>query len=157
MLKGPTPTEQDSEGLRTAIPAGTELRSAQVDGQGTLQVDVSAELLTSSGEVLLDAVAQIVFTGSELDGVERVRLLVDGEAQDWPTSSGDSTREPLSLYDFPDRIPFSQPDYPAIPSPTVATTVAPTPASTTPPSTPPSTTLRTPRTVLPVVTTNPDT
>lgn len=119
LFEGPTATEQDSEGLRTAIPAGTKLVSATLDNQGTLAVDVSAEFLTSAGDVLRDAVAQIVFTGTELDGVDRIRLLVEGEIQDWPTSSGGSKRDPLTIFDFPDRIPFVLPDYPALPSPTV--------------------------------------
>jgi spore germination protein GerM len=127
LFDGPTPREQDALGLRTAIPFGTKLLGSQLDSAGTLQIDVSSELLTSAGDVLLDGVAQIVFTGSELEGVQRIRLLVEGEPQDWPTSSGNSTRGPLSIFDFPDRIPFSQPDYPAIPSPTVtSTTTEPT-------------------------------
>ena len=131
LLDGPTATEQDAQGLRTAVPAGTTLRSAALDSQGTLLVDVSAEFLVGAGDILLDAVAQIVFTASEIDGVKRVRLLVDGEPQDWPTSSGNSTREPLTIYDYPDRIPFSQPDYPAVPSPTAAPTSSSGPPSTT--------------------------
>jgi spore germination protein GerM len=122
LFEGPSATEQDDQGLRTAIPPGTAVRSATVDAQGTLQVDVSAELLLSAGDVLLDAVAQIVFTASSLKGVERIRLLVDGAPQDWPTSSGDSTGEPLTVFDYPDRIPTSQPAYPALPSAGVTST-----------------------------------
>jgi len=131
LIEGPTPLEQDAEGLRTAIPQGTTLRAASMEGQGTLRVDVSSELLTSAGNVLLDALSQIVFTGLGLSGVERIRLLVDGQPQDWPTSSGDSTRDPLTMFDFPDRIPFDQPDYPALPGPTSPTTST---SSTTPPT-----------------------
>ena len=40
---------------------------------------------------------------AQLPGERRVRLLVEGEPQDWPTGSG-TTREPLSIYDFIDRI-----------------------------------------------------
>jgi len=141
LIEGPTPLERDLEGLRSAIPAGTALRAASVEGQSTLRVDVSTELLTSAGDVLLDALAQIVFTGLGLQGIERIRLLVDGEPQDWPTSSGDSTRDPLTMFDFPDRIPFNQPDYPALPGPTSPTT------STT--TTVPPTTLAPPRTTRP--------
>lgn len=124
LFEGPTLEEQGADGLRTAIPAGTMLRSARLEGAGTLRVDVSTDLLSTGGDVLLDALAQIVFTAVELQGVERVRLLVDGEAQDWPTSSGDSTRDPLTMFDYADRVPFEQPDYPALPSPT--TLAAPT-------------------------------
>jgi hypothetical protein len=139
LLEGPTESERSQDGLRTAIPDGTTLRSAGFSGQGTLLVDVSPQFLEVSGDVLLDAVVQIVFTASQIDGVRDVQLLVDGETQDWPTSSGDSTRGPLSVYNFADRLPTSQPDYPAVPSPTQATTttVPPPPPTIRPRTTPP--------------------
>lgn len=104
LLEGPTAREQAALGVRTAIPAGTALLSTSSDGQGTLTVDLSAEFLGNAGDVLLDAVGQLVVTASRFPGVRRVRLLVEGEPQDWPTSSGTTTRDPLSLYDFIDRV-----------------------------------------------------
>lgn len=103
LLEGPTETERSSAGLRTAVPAGTTLLDASLDSQGTLTVDLSADFLSSAGDVLLDAVAQIVFTATRADNVRRVRLLIEGEPQDWPTSSGTTTRDPLSIYDFVER------------------------------------------------------
>ncbi|MEI7992290.1 MAG: GerMN domain-containing protein [Actinomycetota bacterium] len=105
LFEGPTAEEQASLGVRTAIPAGSMLLSAEPSPQGTLTIDLSGEFLANAGDVLLDAVAQVVFTASQLPGVRRVRLLVDGEPQDWPTSSGTTTRDPLSVYDFFDRLP----------------------------------------------------
>lgn len=105
LFEGPTAKEQASLGVRTAIPAGSMLLSAESSPQGTLTIDLSGEFLSNAGDVLLDAVAQVVFTSSQLPGVRRVRLLVDGEPQDWPTSSGTTTRDPLSIYDFLDRLP----------------------------------------------------
>jgi len=105
LFEGPTAKEQGSLGVRTAIPAGSVLLSAESSPQGTLTIDLSGEFLSNAGDVLLDAVAQVVFTSSQLPGVRRVRLLVDGEPQDWPTSSGTTTRDPLSVYDFLDRLP----------------------------------------------------
>lgn len=107
LLEGPTVPEQQELGVRSAIPAGTRVLASSVDGQGTLTLDLSTEFLANAGDVLLDAVAQVVFTASESTGVRRVRLLVEGEAQDWPTSTGSSMREPLSIYDFLDRAPDS--------------------------------------------------
>ena len=105
LFEGPTAEEQASLGVRTAIPAGSMLLSTEPSPQGTLTIDLSGEFLSNAGDVLLDAVAQVVFTASQLPGVRRVRLLVDGEPQDWPTSSGTTTRDPLSVYDFFDRLP----------------------------------------------------
>lgn len=103
LLEGPTETERSQSGLRTAVPAGTALINASLDTQGTLTVDLSADFLSSAGDVLLDAVAQIVFTATRAENVRRVRLLIEGEPQDWPTSSGTTTRDPLSIYDFLER------------------------------------------------------
>lgn len=107
LLEGPTVPEQQELGVRSAIPAGTRVLDSAVDGQGTLTLDLSSEFLANAGDVLLDAVAQVVFTASESIGVRRVRLLVEGETQDWPTSTGSTMREPLSVYDFADRAPDS--------------------------------------------------
>jgi len=109
LFEGPSAQEQRSLGVRTAIPVGTRLLSAALDSQGTLTLDVSAEFLGSAGDVLLDAVVQVVYTAAQLDGERRVRLLVEGEPQDWPTSAGTTTRDPLSVYDFPARLPVATP------------------------------------------------
>lgn len=107
LFEGPSAQEQQALSVRTAIPVGTRLLSAALDAQGTLTLDVSAEFLGSAGDVLLDAVVQVVYTAARLDGERRVRLLVEGEPQDWPTSAGTTTRDPLSVYDFPARLPVA--------------------------------------------------
>jgi hypothetical protein len=123
LLEGPTAAEQSRLGLRTAIPAGTSLLASTLDAQGTLTVDLSAEFLSNAGDVLLDAVGQVVVTASRSPGVRRVRLVIEGEPQDWPTSSGTTTRDPLSIYDFIDRVVD-----------TMTTTTVPTPSISTPTS-----------------------
>ena len=111
LFQGPTSLEQRGRGLRSAVPAGTLLHSVTIDNPGTLRVDVSGEFLAATGQTRVDAVAEIVYTASKFDGVKRVLLLVDGVSQDWPTGTGSSTRQPLSVFDFPDRIPSaSAPD-----------------------------------------------
>lgn len=115
LLAGPTATEQEDR-LRTTIPEGTTLNSAAFVSPGTLALDLSSEIFDATGDVLIDAVAQLVFTASELDRVSRVRLLVDGVAQPWPRGDGQLVSEPLTVFDFPDRVASSQPDFPAIPS-----------------------------------------
>jgi len=106
-----------SERLRTAIPDGLELHSAVLQPSGTLVVDVSDQLLDLSANSLIDAVAQIVFTASEVDGVQRIDLLVDGRARQWPAGDGELQADPLTVYDYPGFIESTQPDFPAIPSP----------------------------------------
>ncbi len=99
-----------------------------------LVVNVSAPILQATGDALIDAVAQIVFTATELNGVSGVRLLVDGEQREWPRGDGSQTAAPLTRFDYPERNPTSQPDYPAVPSPgpvASSTTVAAATSGTT--------------------------
>ena len=117
LFDGPNSTELDRQ-LRTALPAGIELLDTRLQG-GVLRVDVSDDMLQLSGQVLVAAVAQIVFTGSDLAGVRSVKILVNGADQQWPAGNGDLQSTPLTVYDFPGLVQSSQPDYPAIPSPPV--------------------------------------
>jgi spore germination protein GerM len=116
LLAGPNQTEQSNQ-FRTAIPVGTELLDARRQGF-VLRVDLSDAVLELSGQVLITAIAQIVFTASEIDGVRGVTILVAGADQQWPVGSGELTSTPLTVYDYPGLVPSSQPDYPAFPSPT---------------------------------------
>ncbi len=77
-------------------------------------------IFEATGATLVDALAQIVFTLSELTNVRGVRLQVEGADQEWPTGDGSLSDAPLTVFDFPERNPTSQPDYPAAPSPEAA-------------------------------------
>lgn len=116
LLAGPNQTEQANQ-FRTALPAGTQLLDARRQGF-VLRVDLSDAVLELSGQVLITAIAQIVFTASEIEGVRGVTIMVDGADQQWPVGSGELTSTPLTVYDYPGLVPSSQPDYPAFPSPT---------------------------------------
>jgi spore germination protein GerM len=106
--------QEDGDGLGTAIPAGLRLLGAR-SVAGTLQVDVSSEILDLPAPALIYAVAQIVFTGSELDGVREVRLKVGGQNREWPDGRGELQTGTLTVYDFPGLAESSQPAYPPIP------------------------------------------
>lgn len=116
LLAGPTSTEQ-AERLSTAIPAGTRLLGTEFVGPRTLGIDLSDEILTASGDALIEAVAQIVLTTSEIDNVDLVELFVEGRRQQWPRGDGVVVSTPLSVYDFPGLVASTQPDYPPLPSP----------------------------------------
>ncbi len=115
LLAGPNQTEQSNQ-FRTALPVGTELLDARRQGF-VLRVDISAAVLELSGQVLITAIAQIVFTASEIEGVRGVTIMVAGADQQWPAGSGELTSAPLTVYDYPGLAPSSQPEYPAFPSP----------------------------------------
>lgn len=116
LLSGPNAAELGRQ-YRSAVPPGTTLLSNKLQG-GVLVVDLSAEFLQSSGADVVDALAQIVFTASEADSVRSVRVLVDGQAQQWPTGNGELQAAALTVYDYPGRVASAQPAYPAIPTPT---------------------------------------
>ena len=110
--------QEDEAGLGTAIPDGLALLGARPVA-GTLQVDVGEEILDLPGQSLILAVAQIVLTASELDGVREVRLKVNGQNRPWPDGRGELRTETLTVYDYPGLAESSQPAYPPIPSGTV--------------------------------------
>jgi spore germination protein GerM len=113
LFDGPNQSELD-ERLRTSIPAESRLLSTRLVGD-VLFVDISDEITELSGEALVLAVAQIVFTAAEADGVQAVRLRVDGEDQAWPTGAGQTREGPLRVYDYPGLAESAQPAFPAVP------------------------------------------
>lgn len=116
-LFGPLTVVETKSRLSTAIPVGLQLREATLQTNGTLIVDASDQLLSLSSNALIDAVAQIVFTAFEVRNVQRVELLVDGLAQQWPGGDGSLRTTPLTTFDFPGLVETTQPDFPAVPSP----------------------------------------
>ena len=133
LLEGPTADEQTTGRLHSSIPPETRLLQADVRASGLALIDLSAEFLAVDDQILTEALAQIVFTVTELTGVSRVRVLVDGEPLESPRRDGTRTTGPLTTFDFPELNPSSQPEYPAIPSATIpATTEATVPTTLSP-------------------------
>ncbi|MGK0276558.1 MAG: spore germination protein GerM [Ilumatobacter sp.] len=114
LFAGPNEAEADS-GLSTFLPEGIELNNARVRVR-SLTLDVNDVFDELTAVALRTAVAQIVATASEIDGVEQVRIQIDGENQVWPVGDGENTDRRLTVYDYPGFIESSQPAYPAIPS-----------------------------------------
>ena len=115
LLKGPNTQEEDDD-ITTAMPSGLVLRSAR-SGAGVLTVDVSSELLDEPAPKLQLAIAQIVFTASELEGVREVRVTVLGTIRPWPDGEGELRTSALTVYDYPGLVESAQPPFPPIPSP----------------------------------------
>jgi spore germination protein GerM len=115
LFAGPNDDELASR-LVTNIPRETQLLSTRTSGD-VLFVDVTPEITELSGELLVLAVAQIVFTAAEIDGVEAVRLRVNGQDQRWPKGDGETSDGELKVYDYPGLVQSAQPPYPAVPSP----------------------------------------
>ena len=77
LLEGPRDTET-AFGLRSAIPAGTRLLGATVDGD-EVRVDLSQEFTTIVGEEYLLALAQIVFTAVDAGPADAVTIAIEGQ------------------------------------------------------------------------------
>ena len=116
LFDGPTTSEQD-ESLRSAIPQGTKLISARYVATDIVKIDISENIFQATGDDLVSAVAQIVLTLSEIQGVERILLVVQGQTQEWPRGDGSLTSEPLTSFDYPGRAASSQPAFPTIVDP----------------------------------------
>jgi spore germination protein GerM len=114
LLRGPSPAELD-EGYSSAIPSTVRLLGTREQAP-FLYVDVTDELTDLSGQGLLQALAQIVYTGSEVGGVDRVQITVNGEVIAWPKANLESSTEPLSIYDYPSSARTAQPAYPSLPA-----------------------------------------
>jgi spore germination protein GerM len=112
LFRGPNEDEITAQ-FSSNIPPEVRLLSTRSRGS-TLIIDVSAELGELSGIGLTQALAQIVYTASEVDGVQSVQLTVENEAFAWPTVHGTST-DALQTYDYPGLVQSAQPPYPATP------------------------------------------
>ena len=113
LLLGPNDDEVAAQ-FSSFIPPSTELLSARSKGQ-ILIVDLTAEISELTGQSLSQAIAQIVYTATEIDGIEAVQLKVEGEDVAWPKPNGDTTADPLRTYDYPGFVQTAQPSYPAVP------------------------------------------
>jgi len=121
-------SNEEATRLRTAIPADTKLLSADLQADGTLIVNVSDAFFKSTGDLQIKAVAQIVFTATDLGGVDRVKIEVDGQSYRWPRGDGTLTlaNDAVTQYDYPELDPTTQLDYPPLPSPMPAPTTSST-------------------------------
>lgn len=115
VVAGPSEEEFTDE-YRSALPADLQVNAVRQSGS-VAAIDIGAGIRELGGEALVIALAQIVHTVASVDGIDSVRLTVDGAAVTWPDGTGGSSTEPLTVHDFPGLIPSTQPAFPAIPSP----------------------------------------
>jgi spore germination protein GerM len=101
LLTQPTAEETD-DGITTALPADLILvdEPALDEEEHILTVNVSRELNLLEGAELTRAVAQIVWTATELDDVQRVRFLVEGEPIPVPDDEGVEKSDAVGQADY---------------------------------------------------------
>jgi len=114
LLDGPNDDELD-DGLASALPEALSLNSARLVA-GTMIIDLSEEILELNSIELRLAIAQLVFTASEVEGVRSVRIRVAGAVQEWPNGRGELRAESLTVYDYPGIAESAQPAFPPTPS-----------------------------------------
>lgn len=114
LIAGPNDDELELQ-YTTFIPPNLELDTVFKQGP-LLFLDVSQELTELTGQPLSQALAQMVYTATELEGVERVQITVDGKPLAWPRPVGGNTSAPLSVYDYPNFVQSAQPAFPPLPA-----------------------------------------
>jgi Immunoglobulin-like domain of bacterial spore germination/Sporulation and spore germination len=92
-------------GETTAIPPGTKLLHVSQDGS-VLNVDLSSEFGSGGGSLSMQLrVAQVVYTGTQFEGVDSVQILIEGQQQDALGGEGIDISGPLTRRDFQDFAP----------------------------------------------------
>lgn len=112
LVAGPTEGESALQ-LSSAVPGDLVVQSTRQVG-AVLYLDLSSEITELSGEGLTLAVAQIVVTADDVDGVDTVQITIDGERFPLPRSDGSTTTGLLRVYDYWRYIASAQPAYPSL-------------------------------------------
>ena len=103
LLDGPQGPVQEV-GDSSAVPDGTELLGVSRDGS-VLNVDVSSRFESGDSQSSMRLrLAQLVYTGTQFEGVEAVRILIDGGRVD--SVGGVDVSGPLTRRDFEDVAPL---------------------------------------------------
>lgn len=105
LLTGITPYEHDL-GYGTEIPADTRLDDIALQDDGTVIVDLSPDFEAGGGSFSMQMrLAQLVFTATQFDTIDRVELQIDGQDVDAIGGEGIMVDEPLTRDDFEDLSP----------------------------------------------------
>jgi hypothetical protein len=105
LLKGASAAEQN-QGISTNIPSTVQMLDISVDS-GIASVDLSHdfELFTQDRATFLLRIAQIVYTLTELDTVQSVRFLVEGQPVSVLVQDGSLVAEPVARGRYSDFAP----------------------------------------------------
>jgi germination protein M len=111
LLAGPQGIESEM-GMATEIPGGTELLGLDI-ADGLATVDLSGDFQSGGGSLSMTArVAQVVFTLTQFDTVDRVTIHLDGAPVEGIGGEGVAASE-LTRGDFADLTPFILVEEPA--------------------------------------------
>jgi hypothetical protein len=101
LLGGPTAKEAEA-GLSTQIPEGTRLLGVEIT-DAVATVNLSGEFESGGGSLSMQVrVAQVVFTLTQFDTVDRVAFMIDGAPAEAIGGEGIIVSPPVSRLDFAD-------------------------------------------------------
>jgi germination protein M len=105
LFTGLTPYENDL-GHSSEIPVETRLLGITLQDDGTAVVDLSPDFEAGGGSFSMQMrVAQVVFTLTQFDTVDQVRIQIDGQDVEAIGGEGVMVNEPLTRGDFEDLSP----------------------------------------------------
>lgn len=108
LIEGPTPREF-VVGLRTAFPADSLVLGVTIE-DGIATVDMSREFEAGGGSAaILGRLAQLVYTLTEFDSIDRVDLLLDGEEIEYFSGEGVTVGDGWTRADFQGSNPIGNP------------------------------------------------
>ena len=104
LLAGPSAEEQ-SAGVGTSIPTGTELLGLSIDG-GIATMDLSRTFESGGGSLsMFGRLAQLTYTLTQFPTVQGVNLELDGEGVTVFSGEGIILEQPMTQRSFRDRLP----------------------------------------------------
>ncbi len=105
LIAGPDAPEH-AAGLSTEFPADSLVLGVAVSS-GLARVDMSREFEAGGGSAsVLGRLAQLVYTLTEFDSIDRVQLLLDGESIEYFSGEGVLVGSPLTRSDFTGAVPI---------------------------------------------------
>lgn len=106
------PNDEDrARGLRSFVPSDLEINDL-IPGPVVTTIDIGRQLFELQPSEQVMAIAQLVYTASQLNPQAEVVIKVDGDAQEWPNGAGTLQSGALTIYDYYGLAITSQPDYP---------------------------------------------
>jgi germination protein M len=106
LLAGPNDAERSaSPAVFTAIPTGTTLTGVQIDAAGVATVDLSTEFMqTDELPALRTALAEVVFTLTQLPDVAGVQVTIHGAVLSQTDAQGKDLGRPATRADYEDQM-----------------------------------------------------
>ena len=98
--------EEEGRGLRSAILPGTVVNSVVVESSIAIVDLARGHSIAREGTDFILALAQMVYTATELSGVGGVRFTIDGERANVPNGTGVETAGPVARASYADYAPL---------------------------------------------------